>query len=394
MCEWLEAQTANGILCFNRGLLQFLAGLSFKPLQHDSVRHIVVYRVGNIGDTVVAIPALTAIRQAFPEAAVTILTSSGIKELPGAAMVLEAFPGLVSRIVSYLPQEAKSSHGLKRLRANVMESGPVDLFIDLPVSLQTLRRGLQELFLARVLNTHSAFGFELALPSVFRPAYSRRFPERIPKTVDWLESIVRRNLGITAETTPLAFFRPDNSLDWPVLGVNPERPILAVNAGAKLDIKRWQPEAFSATIREIMENLPGTQVVLLGNAGEKALNDEIANGMNGVVNLAGKLTLSQTWALLSQATAVLSNDTGTMHMAGLLNKPVYTPMSGQYPAPLWHPPGQDFIPFREHVTCSPCFKDACPFPDQPCLKGIAPSSVIPALLSKIGSHKGLSSTKD
>jgi heptosyltransferase-3 len=384
MCEQIEAQVARYSLAAGRCLLDTLAKLKFRRIEGQTIGHVVVYRVGNIGDTVVAIPALTAIREAFPEAVITLLTSSGTSELPGAALVLEAFPGLVNRIVSYLPSKVKSLRGLRRLRSEVTAVGGVDLFVDLPVSMQTLRRGLQELFLAHWLGSRSALGFALLLPEVFKSAYCRQMPERIPQTADWLCSNVVQALGMTdREIDPLRFFKPPSQLELAGLEREPDRPLLVVNAGAKLAIKRWPAAHFRETIRQLHAQVPGLQTVLVGSLEERSLNDEIAADLPDVANLAGQLSLLETWALLSQAKLVLSNDTGTMHMAGLLQKPVFAPMGGQYPAPLWHPPGKHFISFRHPVPCAPCFRDTCPLPEQSCLTAIAPETVASALAQNL-----------
>jgi ADP-heptose:LPS heptosyltransferase len=224
----------------------------------------------------------------------------------------------------------------------------------------------------------------LLLPEVFKSAYCRQMPERIPRTADWLLSIVVQALSIPdREVDTLRFFKPPIQLDWGGLGLDEGRPVLVVNAGAKLAIKRWPATHFKETLRQLSEQVPGLQTVLVGNAEERGLNDEIAANLPGVVNLAGRLSLSETWALLSQAALVLSNDTGTMHMAGLLQKPVFSPMGGQYPAPLWHPPGKHFISCRHPVPCAPCFRDTCPLPEQSCLTEVTHAEVASGIASML-----------
>jgi 3-deoxy-D-manno-octulosonic-acid transferase len=62
----------------DRTALRLLSALLFpRNILPETVRHIVIYRVGNIGDTVVAIPAMAALREAFPQAHITLLTSTG-----------------------------------------------------------------------------------------------------------------------------------------------------------------------------------------------------------------------------------------------------------------------------------------------------------------------------
>lgn len=385
MFERLRALIAKLDLKADRLLLSRIARLLFAPPDPQRIRHIVVYRVGNIGDTVVAIPAMAAIRKAFPDARITLLTSAGRDDLPGATLMLESFPKLADRCITYLPAEIKRVAGIKRLKKEIADAGPVDLFISLPVSLQTVSRGLREMVLARFLGARSAFGFELLLPAIFRSAYSRHYPERIVKTSDWLLSLIQKEFSLSLQRDTVCSFLQARTLDFTQYGLDPSRPILAVNAGAKLAIKRWPAESFQSVIRNALNENPNLQVVLLGSEGEKTLNEEIAGAGNGtVINLSGCLSLSETWALLSHVETVLSNDTGTAHMAGLLGKPTYVPYSGQFPAPLWHPPGETLISFRQAAPCAPCFLETCPIPGQPCLKDISPKEVMLKIASTGG----------
>jgi heptosyltransferase-3 len=374
----------------DRTALKLLSGLLFPGRRlPEMINHIVVYRVGNIGDTVVAIPALVALRERFPAAKITLITSAGNPDLPGAEDVLSAFPGLVNRVVSYLPAEAKSPLGLTRLKSEITaENSTIDLWISLPVTLQTVCRGFREILLARWLGSRYAIGFTLLLPEFFRTEYARANP--LPRTSDWLLSIVQSGTDIPlGEPDCLAHFQSP-APDLPKrLGIVSNRPLLVVNAGAKLAIKRWPSAAFHQAFHLLLEKIPDLQVVLLGNQAERHLNDDIAQNLKGtVLNAAGQLTLGETWSLLHAATAVLTNDTGAMHMAGLLGKTVVTPMSGQYPAPLWHPPGPDIEVLSHPVPCAPCFKDNCPLPSQICLDELSPEQVVEALLPPLKQRSG------
>lgn len=259
------------------------------------------------------------------------------------------------------------------------------------------------MLLARWLGSRHAIGFTLLLPECFRTAYCQRFPERILKTSDWLCSLLPFN-AMTQENHHGSDRKP--SRQWPVVShddnawrsfwdvyqLNPVQPILAVNAGAKLDIKRWPAASFQEALQHIRLLYPTLQIVLLGQSSEHALNAEISQHIEGpILNAAGQFDFAQTWLLLSRATVVLSNDTGPMHMASLLGKPVITPMPGQFPAPLWHPVDgvfqedrtSHFIPLRHALSCAPCFYEQCPVPQQPCLTQIPAAAVANAVIEQL-----------
>lgn len=384
MWETCKAWLAQYNLWDDRAALWLLSRMLFPQntqisFHKDSVQQIVVYRIGNIGDTVVAIPALSALRNAFPEARITLLTSAGNTNLPGAGDVLSAFPKLIDRVIAYRPAELKTLNALQNLKAQLTQDGPIDIWLSLPVSLQTVIRGFREILLAKWLGCRAAFGFTLLLPEVFKTEYTRNNP--IPKTSDWLLSIVQQAFHLPPKAPDCrAYFRSPSPQALERLGLSRERPILLVNAGAKLAIKRWPETSFHQTLSSLLKKLPVVQVVLLGSQEEHEANARIAQNLSGVIlNVAGQLSIAETWSLMNQATALLSNDTGAMHMAGLLGKAGFTPMGGQYPAPLWHPPGSSMKLFSHNVPCAPCFKDNCPLPRQTCLMDISPTSLIDAL---------------
>lgn len=387
MWETCKVWLARYNLWDDRTALRLLSGLLFpRQILQNTVKHIVIYRVGNIGDTVVAIPAIIALREAFPEAHITLLTSAGQPNLPSAADVLSTFPKLVNRIIAYLPAEIKSIAGLQQLKSQVLADGSVDLWVSLPVTMQTVFRGFREIGLARWLGSRRAIGFTLLLPEFFKTEYARN-NQALPKTSDWLLSIVKSELKLPAITpNNLAHFESLCPNIMEQLKLEPSKPLLVVNAGAKLAIKRWPAASFQQTLTQVLEQSPTTQIVLLGSAAEQELNAEIASILKGnILNLSGQLSLGETWSLLNHATAVLSNDTGTMHMAGLLQKTIFTPMGGQYPAPLWHPLGADITIFSFDVPCAPCFKEQCPLPQQLCLSEITSTQVAQALCAHLAS---------
>ena len=84
MTSLLIANIARLTLLFERFLIKLLRRILFSKFNIDihgnQVHHIVVYRVGNLGDTIIALPALKAIRHTFPDSTITLVTSSGNSE--------------------------------------------------------------------------------------------------------------------------------------------------------------------------------------------------------------------------------------------------------------------------------------------------------------------------
>ncbi len=377
MGRW-QARMAHLCLQLEVFFTKVLERLLFQQTSPDfSPKHVLVYHVGNLGDTVVAIPALHHLRQAFPNACLTLLTSSGRATLPGASEVLQVFPGLVDRIIPYQPEAVKSWRGLQRLRQDVRQTGAIDLFVDLPVPMQTFRRTLQELFLARFLGSRVAIGFTQIFPSMFRRVFVHQAVTNLPNVRHWLLERVQ-SFPIQRECPLVANFSSAPIL-WEALGLDPDRPLWLVNAGAKLPIKQWPAPYFAAVLRKLKTMDPALQVGLLGNAEERALNEDIVRAADHGINLAGQLSIPETMHLMTKAQRVLSNDTGAMHLAGLLKIPVVTPQSGQYPEQLWAPADTQWTSLVAPVGCAPCLQDQCRYVTQSCMLNILPEQVIRAL---------------
>ncbi len=158
-------------------------------------------------------------------------------------------------------------------------------------------------------------------------------------------------------------------------GLSTDRPILALCPGAEYGpAKRWPTEHFAVVARKKL--IEGWQVWLLGSAKETALAEQIQTlTKSECINLTGKTSLPQVAALLSLAKAVVCNDTGLMHIAAAVARPlvaVYGSSSPQFTPPL----AQHVDVVTLNKSCSPCFARTCQFGHNACLKDLMPERVL------------------
>ena len=146
--------------------------------------------------------------------------------------------------------------------------------------------------------------------------------------------------------------------------------------------KRW-PAAYFAELG-LRTGLP---VVLLGSAKEAALCDEIAQSIHQerpktARNLAGKTDLSQAMALIASSQALLSNDSGLMHVAAAMgvpqvavfgsSSPLHTPPMSDKAVVLWL---KNEASYQPPLDCAPCFQRTCPLGHLRCLNDLTPERV-------------------
>jgi len=155
-------------------------------------------------------------------------------------------------------------------------------------------------------------------------------------------------------------------------------PILALCPGAEFGpSKRWPDWHYADIAQHYLTR--GWQVWIFGSANDAVVAENIRAQCAGLPhNLAGKTNLAQAIDLMSIATQVVSNDSGLMHIAAALQRPLVVPYgssSPEFTPPLSH----QVRVLRTGIECSPCFKRECPFGHQKCLRELMPSTVIAAI---------------
>lgn len=161
-----------------------------------------------------------------------------------------------------------------------------------------------------------------------------------------------------------------------------ERPVLILCPGAEFGpAKRW-PEAYFAQVaaQKIAE---GWQVWLLGSAKDQPVAQSICDLVPSAsrahcLNLAGVTRLDEAIDLMSMASAVVSNDSGLMHVAAALARPMVVVYGST--SPDFTPPLADAVKVLSvPVDCGPCFKRECPKGHLRCLNDLLPERVLRAL---------------
>lgn len=158
----------------------------------------------------------------------------------------------------------------------------------------------------------------------------------------------------------------------------PMKRILALCPGAEFGAsKRWPEQHFAAVANQKLDE--GVEVWIFGSKNDMAVSEEIQkNTEHRCVDFTGRTSLGEAIDLLSLSTAVISNDSGLMHIAAALNKPlvaVYGSTDPGFTPPLNH----EARIARLNIECSPCFKRVCPLEHNRCMKDLTPDRVLDTL---------------
>jgi heptosyltransferase-2 len=155
------------------------------------------------------------------------------------------------------------------------------------------------------------------------------------------------------------------------LGVDLGRPVVAFAPGAEFGAaKRWPPAHYGALAREVVRAVPGVQIILMGSHNDHDTCAEVQahahDAAASTLNLAGRTSLDDAIVMLAQGSAVVSNDSGLLHIAAALNRPVVALYGSTNPD--YAPPLSDIArTVSLRLACSPCRKRECPLGHHDCM---------------------------
>jgi ADP-heptose:LPS heptosyltransferase len=320
-------------------------------------RCVVAHLIGNIGDIVVAIPALIALRERYPESRLILFTSAGTrgKNLAGARELL-ASASFLDGVEGYATEEIRSPRSALGLLRRLRQLQP-DLFVSLPQCNISPGNVLRNMLFARLTGARFGVGFEVVTLFLFsyeQAQYTGVYPSEIERNLGHL-----KELGVTSPAVKFEFGALDEEESRRIERVaEVSRPFVAVCPGGKQVGHRWPLERF-ITVARYLKHERGLTLVTVGSEGERELCDELLKAVGGGVNLAGELSLRGTTELLSRALFLLTNDTGPMHLAAAMGTPVVAVYGSKDLNGRWYPHGTGHELFRARTACRQClFADA------------------------------------
>jgi heptosyltransferase II len=316
-----------------------------------------------LGDAVMALPAMAALRAAFRDRHIVLAAAPSI-----APLFLEE--------TSARPDEVLALE--KAGEAAALRESAVGLAILFPNSFRVA-------WACRQARIAERWGYRALARSLLLTRSVRRPRGRRHQSEYYLHLV--RELGIEAPAalplvsiTAATRMRVDALLDR--LGVDPTARLVGMAPGAAYGhAKRWPPERMAELARRLSAR--GAVPVLVGAAGDRDAAREIESSIgNGarVVNLVGRTDLRLFAGLLAACDAFVSNDSGAMHLAAAVGVPVtalFGPTNEQETAPLG-----DHDVIIHQVFCRPCMLRDCPI-DHRCMRGISVDAVLEAVVRRL-----------
>jgi ADP-heptose:LPS heptosyltransferase len=383
-------------LC-NAAFITIEAFTRFRPGDSQPL-NILIVRTGALGDFLLAIPAMHRLRQAYPAAKLTLLTTattdrSTLKTVNAysnqGSPWLSIFPAnIIDEIISfgfstYLDLISKGRKSIIRRKYDVC------FILNEGIGL-TLAGTAKKIIFMRMLGVGCRiYGIRTrAYPKIF--PLVQRGPRRLEHHVDAIMRSVEENAHVADTPLPEIYFGIQSSTEaeeWATAQLakllEKQGTLIVVAPGSRLEFKRWPAEYYTELIIELLKK-PQITIALVGSGPEletALLVEEqyltMTKNSGALYNLAGKTSIDQLTALLKHAAVFVGNDGGTCHLAAAAGCKVVSISNGAEIPNSVEPWDNQRFTARFDVPCAPCYSFTfCPKGNNRCVTGISPDVVL------------------
>ena len=357
---------------------------------------VLVYQIGQLGDTIVSVPALRAARQHFGKTVRIFLLHDATRRLVTSEMVLEG-SGLIDEFIPYTPEKSLG----KKLRTMMqlwrrLRRVRFDAVVSVLPSDRPPWAVARDRMFFRACGISRLIGFRPYAEPEIRPRTLSGRPAITPNEATLrLRRLFDENIGVSSHedyfALPLLSVSPDRLAmvdrwleQWRKY---PSRPLVAICPGCKKPGNAWPPERF-LEIADRLRRLGLFEIVILGGPAERGLADFLTDALDGqAIHAAGCFSVSESAALLSRCSLLVGLDTGTTHLAAAVGIPCVVIQSANSFPGQWDPLGDNHTVIRADVPCEGCLRQGCPVDGHPCMENLSVDVVWEAVESAITCHE-------
>ena len=346
-------------------------------------KKVLIYRLGSLGDTVIALPCFHKIRESFPTAEITLLTN---KPVMTKAAAIEAVLGktyFFDKILNY-PVGTRSLKVLFSLIKEIRHND-IDTLVNINAARSKLSTYRDKLFF-RLAGVKNFIGFpqsdaDFAVAIDTETGLREWEAKRLSRRINRLGSIALENesywdLNLDNEE----ILQGNDALSNLPFGA----PILAISLGTKCQSNDWGINNWSLLLKELSMALPNWQLVVLGALDDEATGDICLNswGQRGL-NLCGKIKPRVSAGVLKKASLFIGHDSGPMHLAACVGTPCVGIFSARNYPGQWFPRGAKNAIIYHKVECAGCGLEVCIEKEKKCILSISVEEVKSAVFNTI-----------
>ena len=299
---------------------------------------IIIFRIGSLGDTVVALPCFHQIARKFPNSRRILITDTPASPKAASVESILGTGGLIDGVI-YFPPPPRKTRDFMKLRTQIRETKARTLIY---IADRNIYSTLRDLWFFRLCGIRNVIGAPLR--------HDLRRPRVDPETGETEQEAVR----LARCLAPLGTIDLNDRRFWD-LRLQPSetaaaddslaplggKRFIAINAGGKVQSKDWGNDNWTALLRLMSVQYSNLALVFIGSADEFDRSAELAAAWPGqTLNLCGRLTPRESAAAMKRAELFVGHDSGPMHLAAAVGVPCVA-LFGNFNKPKWwHPMGQ------------------------------------------------------
>lgn len=331
-----------------------------KVIDKEKINNILIVKLDHIGDLILSIPSIANLRSYFPKAQITLIVNPLCQDI---ARLIPYVDDIFCYNARFFDRSGRKrmfdlANGMHFVRN--MRQRNYDLIFE-------LRGSFVSLIFALV--SRSKYRLDRATNLFYRKLSKQKAKHETEIALDIL-----KNAGIPVSLTNYSLRLPEDetrNIDS-LLG---QGMYIVIHPGGPMLLKRWSKDNYVKIIKFLLDKYP-VQILLVGGKVEHDLNQLIISLTNDqrVINLSGKVTLSQLAVVMKKASLFIGNDSGPMHIAAICGTKVIG-LFGPTDPERFGPYGTKCIALRKETNCPPCAKAICKISNYRCIDKISVEDV-------------------
>lgn len=339
-----------------------------------SVRKVLIYRIGSLGDTVVALPCFHLIERKFPNAERRLLTNFPIHAKAPASAAVLGDSGLVHGYMRYTVG-TRSPGELLRLAREIRRFKPDVLVYLMPV--RPARHVARDKWYFRlVCGVRRIVGVPGSeeLENRFNPT-TGLYESEASRLARSLASLGEAHVEIVANWDPRLSDAESDAAERALASVA-GHPLIVCSPGCKMQANDWEPHNWRALLDRLSVKYPAYALVLTGAKEDRAVCESVSAGWAGPkVNLAGNLTPRESAAVFRHTAVFLGPDSGPKSLAASVGVPCVCVFSARGLPGKWFPVGDRNIVIFHEPECHGCGLETCIAEKKKCILSVTVDEV-------------------
>lgn len=345
-----------------------------KTSNPENKAKVLVYLFGSLGDTIVAIPALRAVRRHFLDAELILLQNTAAENIVKASEVIPE--NLIDGYLNYDSKAGKFNKiaGFYRLWRDLRRL-EFKAVVYLVISERWARSVSRDRLFFSSCGIPSLIGFHSFSKEELYPIDEWQRPAMTEnEAVRKLNRLEMDGIGSQPEDLqqPFLTFSSEeigNIEKWLTKKrENPGSRLVAIAPGCKTEANIWSLENFIEIGRRLLAE--NCELLVTGGKAEYALGEKMLAAWGSGINAAGEFSVRESSAVLSLCDLYIGLDTGTTHLAAAAGTPCFALYGERNNPGHWFPLGSGHTIVFHPVECAGCRFFKCPLPDHPCMTGI------------------------